>query len=245
MAKPEQEKSMAKPEAIQSAPEGARSKNVYALIAAVSAALAKEGIAKDQFNQGQKFKFRGIDDLYNALGPIMAREGLVCIPRALSREFEILESTNDSGAKKRTLHTVMLMEYRLVSSHDGSEAIVCMYGEAADAGDKGTSKAASMAYKSAMFQAFCIPVEGTDDADADSHDLANSAPAKKVAAKESKPATISEEEQATIAELIEQSGASREDFLKFFKISGVAEMRVIDYSRAVSLLRAKLANGGN
>lgn len=219
-------------------------RNVFALIAAVSADLAQRGIAKDQFNAHQKFKFRGIDDLYNALGPAMSRAGLVCIPKMISRECEVYETTNDSGAKKRALQTLVFMEFRFISSHDGSDVTVCMYGEAADHGDKGTSKAASMAYKSAMFQTFCIPLEGDNDADAHSYDLADATPTKKQAAKEASPATISEKEQATIAELIEQTEANREEFLKFFKISAIHEMRVIDYSRAVSLLRAKLGRGG-
>ena len=40
-----------------------------------------------------------------------------------------------------------------------------------DSGDKATNKAMSAAYKYAMFQTFCIPVEGTPDADGDSHEV--------------------------------------------------------------------------
>ena len=45
-----------------------------------------------------------------------------------------------------------------------------------DTGDKATNKAMSAAYKYAAFQAFCIPVEGTPDADEQSHSVTAAAP---------------------------------------------------------------------
>ena len=46
------------------------------------------------------------------------------------------------------------------------------YGEAMDSADKATNKAMSAAYKYAAIQAFCIPTEGDNDADATTHDVA-------------------------------------------------------------------------
>ena len=48
------------------------SKTVYQLIAAVSAEIAQDGISKSRKNQQQGYSFRGIDDVYNALAPVMA-----------------------------------------------------------------------------------------------------------------------------------------------------------------------------
>jgi len=62
--------------------------------------------------------------------------------------------------------------FSLVSADDGSCHVVETYGEALDSGDKGTAKAMSAAYKSAMIQTFCIPVGDLEDADATSHSLA-------------------------------------------------------------------------
>lgn len=59
-----------------------------------------------------------------------------------------------------------------MSADDGSSHIVEVYGEALDSGDKGTAKAMSAAYKLAMLQAFCIPVQDSVDADSISHKLA-------------------------------------------------------------------------
>ena len=56
--------------------------NVYKAINAVQAELAQTGITKDRRNQQQGYNFRGIDDVFNALSPLLARHGL-CILRSL------------------------------------------------------------------------------------------------------------------------------------------------------------------
>ena len=64
---------------------------VYAAIAAVSAELATTGISKDRKNEQQGYKFRGIDDVYNAIAPLMAKHKLVILPRMLSREQTVAD----------------------------------------------------------------------------------------------------------------------------------------------------------
>lgn len=144
-------------------------KNVYQLISAVSGDLCKEGISKDRINtQGTGYKFRGIDDIYNAISPIMAKHGLVILPRILNREI-----TERVSAKGNALFYVVVdAEFDFVSSHDGSKHTVKTFGEAMDSGDKATNKAMSGAYKYAAFQTFCIPTEGDNDADATTHNVA-------------------------------------------------------------------------
>jgi hypothetical protein len=140
-------------------------KTVYQLIAAVSAEIAQDGISKSRKNQQQGYSFRGIDDVYNALAPVVAKHGLVILPRILSREL-----TERSSAKGGVLFSVVVeAEFDFVSSHDGSKHTVKTYGEAMDSADKATNKAMSAAYKYAAFQTFCIPTEGDNDADAVTH----------------------------------------------------------------------------
>jgi hypothetical protein len=62
-------------------------------------------------------------------------------------------------------------EFDFVSAEDGSKHTVKTFGEAMDRGDKGTNKAMSAAYKYAAFQAFAIPTEGDNDADAHTHEV--------------------------------------------------------------------------
>jgi hypothetical protein len=144
------------------------SNNVYQLIANVSADLCREGISKERKNSQQGYSFRGIDDVYNALAPIMSKHGLVILPRILSREM--VERQNKSGSY--LFYVIVEAEFDFVSSHDGSKHTVKTYGEAMDSGDKATNKAMSAAYKYAAFQTFCIPTEGDNDADQHTHEVA-------------------------------------------------------------------------
>lgn len=143
------------------------SRNVYALIAAVSGEVAKIGISKTRKNVQQGYAFRGIDEVLNTLAPLLASHGLVILPRVLTREV-----TERSTVKGGVLFSVVVeAEFDLVSMHDGSQHCVRFVGEAMDSGDKATNKAMSAAYKYMALQTFCIPTEGDDhDADFTTHD---------------------------------------------------------------------------
>lgn len=158
----------------------AKTGGIYKAIARVQAEMAREGISKDRSNQQQNYKFRGIDDVYNALAPHLANASLVILPRMLSREL-----TERSARSGGVLYSVVVaVEYDFVSAEDGSKHTVGpMYGEAMDSADKATNKAMSAAYKYACVQTFCIPTEAGEDADATTHEVAprsqqQAAPAK-------------------------------------------------------------------
>lgn len=136
---------------------------VYELIAAVSAEIAQTGISKDRKNAQQGYSFRGIDDVYNALAPMLAKHKLVILPRILSREC--VERTSKSGSAQ--FFVTVEAEFDFVAAQNPeSRHTVRTYGEAQDSADKATNKAMSAAYKYAAFQTFCIPTEGDNDADA-------------------------------------------------------------------------------
>jgi hypothetical protein len=141
---------------------------VYQAIAEVAAELAARGISKDSRNQAQGFNFRGIDAVYNALAPLLAKHKLCILPRCISREC--VERTNSKG--NALFYVTVQAEFDLVSAEDGSKHTVSTFGEAMDSGDKATNKAMSAAYKYAAFQAFCIPTEETSvDSDAETHEV--------------------------------------------------------------------------
>lgn len=140
---------------------------VYVAIANITAALSKEGIAKGRKNQQQGFQFRGIDDVYNALAPLLAQEKLCIIPRV--RERTVTERETKAGGA--LFGITVLVEFDLVSAVDGSHHTATLYGEAMDSGDKGTNKALSAAYKYMAMEVFCIPTEGDDDSDTHSHEV--------------------------------------------------------------------------
>ena len=143
--------------------------NVYQAINAVQADLSQVGIAKNRTNtQGAGFKFRGIDDVLNALSPLLAKHGLVIIPRVISRAC----TERASKAGGALFYVTVEAEFDFVSAEDGSKTTARMIGEAMDSGDKATNKAMSAAYKYPAFQTFAIPTEGTPDADAETHEVA-------------------------------------------------------------------------
>jgi hypothetical protein len=140
--------------------------NVYKAINAVQAELSAVGITKDRRNtQGTGYNFRGIDDVYNAIAPLLAKHGLCILPRVLAREC--VERISKSGGA--LFYVSVEVEFDFVSAHDGSKHTIKTFGEAMDSGDKGTNKAMSAAYKYAAFQAFSIPTEADNDADAHTH----------------------------------------------------------------------------
>ena len=137
---------------------------VYQAINKVQADLAVAGISKDRVNsaQGSGYKFRGIDDIYNAISVLLAKHGLCILPRMVARSA----TERQTSGGKAMFYVVVEAEFDFVSSEDGSKHTIRTYGEAMDMSDKATNKAMSAAYKYACLQAFAIPTEGDNDADA-------------------------------------------------------------------------------
>jgi hypothetical protein len=139
--------------------------HVYQAIAEVMSRLTKDGIGKKRRNEQQGYSFRGIDDVYNALAPILADVGLCILPAIKSRE--VIERMSGNG--RSLFYVTVNVDFSFVSTKDGSCHVVSMAGEAMDSGDKATNKAMSAAYKYACLQTFCIPTEGDNDSDGTTH----------------------------------------------------------------------------
>ncbi len=136
---------------------------VYEAIAAMTAELAKVGIAKSRANEQQHYKFRGIDEVYAALAPLLPKHGLVILPRVLARDCQ--ERQTKTGGVMR--YVVLDVEFDFVSTTDGTKHTIRTIGEAMDSADKASNKAMSAAYKYACLLCFTIPTVGLNE-DADS-----------------------------------------------------------------------------
>jgi ERF superfamily len=146
-----------------------QTKEIYKAIIGITEDLIKEGgIGKTRMNEQQKFRFRGIEDIQNALAPLLVKHKVCIVPTFANRRTEQHESR--TGGK--LFSTVVDGVFDLISAVDGSSVRVTIPGEAMDTGDKSTNKAMSMAMKYASLLTFCIPTEG-EDADATAHDLKN------------------------------------------------------------------------
>ena len=184
---------------------------VYEAINKVQADLARVGISKDRTNtQGAGYKFRGIDDVFNALSPLLATHGLCVLPRMLTRSCE--ERMSKSGGN--LFYVTVEAEFDLVSAEDGSKHTIRTFGEAMDSGDKATNKAMSAAYKYAAMQAFSIPTEGDNDTENHTHEVMPKSKANHTAMHDHITAisesTTLEELQARFKEAYKAAGTDKE-----------------------------------
>lgn len=148
-------------------------KHVYTAINAVQADLAAVGISKGRKNDQQGYQFRGIDDMYNAVAPLLAKHKLCILPAFAERA--VAERVTKNGGV--LFYTNVAGTFTFVSVEDGSSHQVGpFYGEAMDSGDKSTNKAQSASFKYMAMQTFCIPTEGDNDADKTTHEVAAKAP---------------------------------------------------------------------
>ncbi len=144
---------------------------VYQAIANITEAISKVGVAKSRSNQQQGYKFRGIDDIYNALAPELAKHKLCILPEVMERSFEERQTARGNAI----FYVTVRVRFDFISAEDGSIHEVVTLGEAMDTADKATNKAMSAAYKYAAMMAFCIPTVG-DDSETETHETRPKAP---------------------------------------------------------------------
>lgn len=124
-------------------------------------------VGKEQFNKAQNFKFRGIDDVYNACNKALAHHGVFTVPKITEQQFEQIKTARGGTA----VHARIKYEFYFYAE-DGSYIVADAIGEGIDYGDKVCNKCASIAHKYALLQVFAIPTEETDDPDKESHQMA-------------------------------------------------------------------------
>ena len=142
---------------------------IYAAMQKIQAGLG--AIAKDQ--KGHGYKFRGIDQVQNALHPLM-KEAKVIVTRhnvEILSHKDVMVPKYDSYKKemvdKRYIECVIQAIYRWVSLEDGSYIETEGFGEGQDnsGGDKALSMATSNSYKYVVFEMFNIATEEQKDSD--------------------------------------------------------------------------------
>lgn len=191
-------------------------KGIYQAMAAIAAEIG--AIGKDKrCTQGASFAYRGIDDVYNALNPIMAKHGVFVLPIAGERTTD-QRQTKTGGIMEIV---VMRMTYKFCHA-DGSYVEAVTVGQAMDSGDKATNKAMAIAHKYAILQAFCIPTEDMEDPDAVAEQLEPRQPQRprtqqvqqpRHAQAENSNAMTSAQSKALMAHLTKKHGNNREAYL--------------------------------
>lgn len=139
---------------------------IYSAIAAVMHDISAVSKQKEFKSKYGGYKFRGIDDVMNALHPAMVKNKVFVVPVILEQTREL--KTAQSG--NQMIMSICKIRYEFYAE-DGSCVSAIVIGEGMDTGDKATNKAMSIAFKYACFQVFCIPTEEMDDPDGERPEL--------------------------------------------------------------------------
>jgi hypothetical protein len=127
-----------------------------------------QAVKKDSKNQAQRFNFRGIDAVMNAVGPALRKHGVTILPE----DVDVHRSNGTTANGKQTAEVVLKVTYR-VYGPGGDSIHGKVAAEAMDFGDKAIAKAMSVAYRTFLLQALTIP---TDDPDPDGESFERGVP---------------------------------------------------------------------
>jgi hypothetical protein len=117
------------------------------------------------------YAYRKVDDIMNAVGTAMRDHGVFIRPEVVSNERKSWTSRDSLVTE-----VVLTMRYHWVSGVDGTSFDVVVVGEGRDNGDKATSKAQAMCYKTMLLQALCIPLEEVTGFDVENEDTSGMVP---------------------------------------------------------------------
>lgn len=100
----------------------------------------------------QGWQYRGVDDVYNNLQPLLARHGIVTVPIVQSVERSVVETPRGG----QLFHALVTVEYKFCAE-DGSSVSCVVAGEGTDALDNAVAKALTDAHCKALVQTFVVP----------------------------------------------------------------------------------------
>jgi len=195
-----------------------KKKNIYETITAVMAEIGAVG--KDSRNEQQRFMYRGIDAVMNAINPALIKHKLFVVPEILEQRRE--ERLTAKGGN--LIYSICTVKYTFYAE-DGSSVSATVIGEGMDSGDKATNKAMSIAFKYACFQVFCIPTEEMKDPDAETPPP-------------SKPVLEAGQVNALFGEL-QRTGVGLKGILQTYNVTDVHDLRLEDWKKAMEILNKK------
>jgi hypothetical protein len=172
-----------------------------------------EAVGKNKTNAQQNYKFRGIDDMYNALHPVFSKHGVIIASEVVDSQRE--ERQTKSGGI--LLYSVINVKFTFYAE-DGSSVSSTIQGEAMDSGDKATNKAISAALKYALMQMFLIPTEDKIDTEYQSPEPTAKEEPKKEYPADDRPWMTEKQLQAVIKRVQQGQVQAIEDSFNAFKM---------------------------
>ena len=183
-------------------------------------------IGKTQRNKTQGFMYRGIDDVMNALQPLLAKNKVFIVPEILEQTRE--ERTTSKGGN--LIYSICKIKYKFYAE-DGSSVEAITIGEGMDSGDKATNKAMAIAMKYALFQVFCIPTDEMKDPDSETPEQST----KKSSVTDNK---LSEADAKKVEAMMKEMGWNVEELLqKNYKISKTTDLTASQYVKILEAIK--------
>ena len=107
------------------------------IIEALLAVMADvQAVGKNDFNNQQRYAFRGIDAVVNTVGPAFRKHGVIAVPVNTESRYRDVQTSTGKPSRECTV----TVTYRFFGpAGDHIDAVVP--GESLDVGDKGTPKA--------------------------------------------------------------------------------------------------------
>lgn len=126
-----------------------------------------------------RYNFRGIDDILNAVGPVLRKHGVSVIPTGVRPEFSVVTTQGANGS--RSMNYCRSVGQFTIFGPRGDTIVGEALGEGFDPGDKSGSKASSVSLRTFYIQALAIPTDqpALDPEYGEQHELA--APARPTA----------------------------------------------------------------
>ncbi len=128
---------------------------IYAALLTAMSEAAETGIAKLTKNKDQGYYFRGIEAAMNEMAPILIRNKIVVVPSYVEH-VESARETKSGGTMK---FVRVKGVFKFVHAEDGSSVESICWGEGMDVSDKATTKAQSVAFRTALFTTFVVPTQ--------------------------------------------------------------------------------------
>lgn len=129
-----------------------------------------KAVGRNHLNSGQGFKFRSINDVFDAVNLVFAEHHVTIEP-----QYQIVRDEIGFNSKGNPQRVVLLKGVFKLYAEDGSFIQVETFGEGIDPGDKAFYKAQTGALKYCLFQALQIPTNDSNDPDFTAQDIGNNA----------------------------------------------------------------------
>ena len=136
---------------------------IYAALAKVSKDI--KGIGKGSYNEGQRYNYRGIDEIMEGIHDALSDNGVTIFPRVDPATVKHFEYQTAKGVDMTMVEMYVDFDFCAL---DGSCHTARTFGQGSDSGDKYGNKAHTAAYKTVVTETLCIHMPGgSEDSEAD------------------------------------------------------------------------------